>query len=167
MDTADVIERLRELEGVVRTSLPPEVKAEIAALYRKVLGQEFKPTSCRNCYHDAVVLCLLQMKRHGKMKEEQKYLLKRGVLLRERFGSSTFYTRQSLTDEKAQELLRKNPQYIDKFERYAEDWNKPQETAETPEVVQVTAEEEKTAQEASKANASKKTTAKRGSKKKK
>ena len=82
---------------------------------------KFRKTSCADCYRDAYIEVYNYLKKTGKM-EERKYKLRRGVLLRPEFGSSEFYSAKSITDEKAEELLRKNPTLIESFESYPSDW---------------------------------------------
>lgn len=120
MDIIEVVYRLKELGGI--SSLSPSEKAEIEHLYRDVLDKKFTRSSCSDCYHDAVLEMMLYLKRNGKMKEKSEYKLKNGVLLQMEFGSSKFYTNESLTDDIAEEYLAKYPNNANYFSKIPENW---------------------------------------------
>lgn len=107
MEVTEVIERLKELGGV--TSLSFSEKAEVEGLYHDVLDKTFVRTSCNDCYRDAIIEMSVYLKKHGKMKEKRAYKLKSGVLLQMEFGSPDFYTNENLTDDIAEEYLKKYP----------------------------------------------------------
>ena len=120
MELIEVVNRLKELGGIA--SLSSSDKAEIEKLYALVLDKKFVQTSCRSCYHDAVIEMSVYLKKNGKMKEKTEYGLKNGVLLQMGFGSSEMYTNANLTDDVAEKYLAKYPENIKYFARKPENW---------------------------------------------
>jgi hypothetical protein len=105
-------------------------KREIENLYKQVFREPFTPTSCSNCYHDAVDKMWAYIRKHGDVMPEREFILKHGAVINVgEFGSGRFYIRHTLTDDLAMEYLRKNPAGIREFEAYPADWkerlNKP------------------------------------------
>lgn len=105
-------------------------KRDIEALYKQVFRESFTPTSCSNCYHDAVDKMWAYIRKHGDVMPEREFVLKHGAVINVgEFGSGRFYIRHTLTDDLALEYLRKNPAGIREFEAYPADWkerlNKP------------------------------------------
>lgn len=121
MSVDEAIRRITELRGRVDSGLSSMEKAEVARLYGEVLGKEFKPTSCRDCYRDACIEMVLYLRKNGAMKEKSRYVLLNGVIIRE-FGTGKVYSNANLTDKVAEAWLRKYPQQIKMFAAYPEDW---------------------------------------------
>ena len=98
-------------------------KREIENLYKQVFREQFTPTSCSNCYHDAVDKMWAYIRKHGDVMPEREFVLKHGAVINVgKFGSGQFYIRHTLTDALALEYLRKNPAGIREFEAYPTDW---------------------------------------------
>lgn len=98
-------------------------KREIEYLYKQVFREPFTPTSCSNCYHDAVDKMWAYIRKHGDVMPEREFVLKHGAVINVgKFGSGQFYIRHTLTDALALEYLRKNPAGIREFEAYPSDW---------------------------------------------
>lgn len=98
-------------------------KREIESLYKQVFREQFTPTSCSNCYHDAVDKMWAYIRKHGDVMPEREFILKHGAVINVgKFGSGQFYIRHTLTDALALEYLRKNPAGIREFEAYPSDW---------------------------------------------
>lgn len=98
-------------------------KRDIEALYKQVFHESFTPTSCSNCYHDAVDKMWAYIRKHGDVMPEREFILKHGAVINVgEFGSGRFYIRHTLTDDLAMEYLRKNPAGIREFEAYPADW---------------------------------------------
>lgn len=98
-------------------------KREIENLYKQVFREQFTPTSCSNCYHDAVDKMWAYIRKHGDVMPEREFILKHGAVINVgKFGSGQFYIRHTLTDALALEYLRKNPAGIREFEAYPSDW---------------------------------------------
>ena len=107
----NLIHKLDKLRGT--SDLSSFDKQEIESLYKQVLAKTFVKTNCSDCYRDACIEMILQLKRYGKMKEKCNYSLKNGVLLQVAFGSGEFITNANITDENAEAYLRNilgNPQ---------------------------------------------------------
>lgn len=120
MEVTEVIDRLKELGGIASLSL--QEKAEVEGLYYDVLDKTFVRTSCNDCYRDAIIEMSVYLKKHGKMKEKREYKLKSGVLLQMEFGSPDFYTNENLTDDIAEEYLKKYPDNVGYFAELPDGW---------------------------------------------
>lgn len=104
-------------------------KQRIESLYEAVFLERMKPTSCQNCYHDALIRIFTYLKREGKMREKCNYRLRAGFIIHcPNFRRGKIYTNYNLTDEVAEEYLAMFPQNTDLCERItAKPGNKPQE----------------------------------------
>lgn len=121
------------LEGLqaFRGDYVEEQKRQIEQMYRQVFHEAFVPTSCSNCYHDAVDKMWAYIRKHGDVMPEREFILKYGAVINVgEFGSGKFYIRHTLTDALALEYLRKNPAGIREFESYPNDWQ--ERIASTP-----------------------------------
>lgn len=91
-------------------------KQRVAELYPAVIGSTFRRTSCRNCFHDAVIEMYSYLKNNGEMAENKNYILKRGKLIAYK---GKFYTRKTLTDSVAEAYLKANPDDVKWFDKVA------------------------------------------------
>lgn len=123
MKIDEAISRIAELRGRVNSGLSSMEKDEVARLYGEVLGKEFKPTTCRDCYRDACIEMELYLRKNGRMKEKSRYVLLNGVIIRE-FGTGKVYSNANLTDKVAEDYLRKYPQQVGMFAAVPDDWKK-------------------------------------------
>lgn len=119
-DVASIIESMK---ARFSSGFSYEDKNTIKRIYEEVFNRKFVRTSCSDCYRDAYIEIRNYLTNIGKM-EKRKYILRKGVLLRPFFGSSEYYTANSITDAKAEEILAKNPDLISYFDSYPSDWNK-------------------------------------------
>lgn len=113
------------LEGLqaFRGDYTEEQKRQIENLYKQVFREQFTPSSCTNCYHDAVDKMWAYIRQHGDVMPEREFVLKYGAVINVgKFGEGKFYIRHTLTDELAIEYLSKNPAGIREFESYPKDW---------------------------------------------
>lgn len=129
MAKSTIILALEDLQRF-RGEYTQKQKREIENLYKQVFRESFTPTSCSNCYHDAVDKMWAYIRKHGDVMPEREFVLKHGAVINVgEFGSGRFYIRHTLTDDLAMEYLRKNPAGIREFEAYPTDWkerlNKP------------------------------------------
>lgn len=129
MAKSTIILALEDLQ-CFRGEYTQKQKRDIEALYKQVFRESFTPTSCSNCYHDAVDKMWAYIRKHGDVMPEREFILKHGAVINVgEFGSGRFYIRHTLTDDLAMEYLRKNPAGIREFEAYPADWkerlNKP------------------------------------------
>lgn len=107
-----------DLRGRFNASFSSFDKQSIAQLYYEVLGKEFKPTTCQQCYHDALIEIYLYLKRENKMKAKCKYRMRAGFIINcPKFHNGTVYTNANLTDEVAEEYIAAFPQNADLFQR--------------------------------------------------
>ena len=122
MAKSTIILALEDLQ-CFRGEYTQKQKREIEALYKQVVRESFTPTSCSNCYHDAVDKMWAYIRKHGDVMPEREFILKHGAVINVgEFGSGRFYIRHTLTDDLALEYLRKNPAGIREFEAYPADW---------------------------------------------
>lgn len=113
------------LEGLqsFRGDYLDEQKRQIEQMYKQVFHESFTPTSCSNCYHDAVDKMWAYIRKHGDVMPEREFVLKFGAVINVgNFGEGKFYIRHTLTDALALEYLRRNPAGIREFETYPNDW---------------------------------------------
>ena len=97
-------------------------KAMIEKLYYEVLRKEFKPTTCQQCYHDALIEIYLYLKKYRKMKTKCKYRLKAGfIICCPDFYHGKIFTNENLTDKVAKEYLDKYPTKEDFFQEIPEE----------------------------------------------
>ena len=95
----------------------PKDKNTIETLHFDVLGKEFIPTTCQNCYHDAVIIIYNYLKTHKTMAEKCNYRLRAGFIIHcPNFHNGQIYTNDSLTNEIAAEYLEKYPDNVDMFQ---------------------------------------------------
>lgn len=119
-------------------------KRDIEALYKQVFRESFTPTSCSNCYHDAVDKMWAYIRKHGDVMPEREFVLKHGAVINVgEFGSGRFYIRHTLTDDLAMEYLRKNPAGIREFETYPSDWKERLSKPATKSVTKKTTKKKK------------------------
>lgn len=97
-------------------------KNRVHELYPIVLNRNFKPTSCSNCYHDAIIEMYLFIKRNGKFMQQTLYKLSCGVVIQAEFGSQKFYTHHNCSDEDAEMLLASGKATEKDFDRMPADW---------------------------------------------
>ena len=87
-----------------------EEKDEIRILYGEVLGKEFKPTTCQQCYHDALIEIYLYLKREKRMAQRSRYRMRAGFIIScPNFHGGKIYNNSNLTDEVAKEYLERYP----------------------------------------------------------
>lgn len=85
-------------------------KDMIAELYWQVLHKEFHPTTCQQCYHDALIEVYLYLKNEKTMKKKCDYRLRAGFIIAcPEFRNGKIFTNENLTNEVAKEYLAKYP----------------------------------------------------------
>ena len=143
MAKSTIILALEELQRF-RGEYTQKHKREIEALYKQVFRESFTPTSCSNCYHDAVDKMWAYIRKHGDVMPEREFVLKHGAVINVgEFGSGRFYIRHTLTDALAVEYLRKNPAGIREFEAYPADWKERLTKSVTKSVTKTTTKKKK------------------------
>jgi hypothetical protein len=121
MKVEDAKTIVEELKGRFEAPFSSSDKAHIVRLYWEVLGKEFKPTSCQQCYHDALIEVYLYLKTYNKMKEKCNYRMRAGFIIScPRFANGKIYTNDNLTDEVAEEYLAQFPKNVEMFQQLPE-----------------------------------------------
>lgn len=112
---------IMDLRGRFASPYNQTDKGLIERLYWAVLGRVFRPTSCQNCYHDAVIEIYSYLKKHDTMAEEKKYLLKAGAIINTpAFDEGKIYSNANLTDDVARRYLEKFPNQVVLFQKLPE-----------------------------------------------
>lgn len=96
-------------------------KESISELYREVLRRELKRTNCNDCYRDALIEVYNYLKTEKKMKEKCAYSLLAGFIIQD-FENGKMYTNANLTDEVAEDYLKRFPKQIQMFAKFPDDW---------------------------------------------
>lgn len=96
-------------------------KENISELYREVLRRELKRTNCNDCYRDALIEVYNYLKTEKKMKEKCAYSLLAGFIIQD-FENGKMYTNANLTDEVAEDYLKRFPKQIQMFAKFPDDW---------------------------------------------
>lgn len=92
-------------------------KSTIEKLYSAVLGKTFVPTSCQNCYHDAVIEIYRYIKINNAMKKKSKYTMRAGFIINcPTFRGGQIFSNDNLTDEVAEEYIKRFPSNRDLFD---------------------------------------------------
>lgn len=115
---------VQELKGRFDAAFSSSDKERIEMLYWEVLGKEFKPTSCQQCYHDALIEIYLYLKKYNKMKEKSKYRMRAGFIINcPAFDGGKIYTNDNLTDDVAERYLAQFPQNVEMFQELPKDFS--------------------------------------------
>lgn len=96
-------------------------KALIVRMYGDVLGKTFRPTTCQQCYHDALIEIYLYLRKNKTMKKKCSYKLRAGFIIScPTFHSGQIYTNDNLTDKIAEEYMELFPSKVAMFDRTQE-----------------------------------------------
>lgn len=119
---------IEDLKGRFDTPFSSFDKETIEELYYEVTGRSFVPTSCQQCYHDALVEIVYFLKKNGKMAEKLNFRLKAGAIINcPSFMGGKVFSNENLTDEIAANYLKAFPEQIDVFEAVPEDFDPTRE----------------------------------------
>lgn len=139
MDLSEAKQVLKELRGRFDSPYSSSDKSTIEDLYFEVLGKSFRPTSCQQCYHDAVIEMYCYIKKNNSMAEKSNYRLKAGVIINcPNFQGGKIYTNDNLTDKVASDFLKMFPEQVSIFQKV------PAEKPKTPKNGNKKAEKPKT-----------------------
>ena len=117
---------VKELERYVNENIPfnSTGKDAVEKLYYNVFGKTFTPTSCQQCYHDALVEIPYYLKNGGTMAEKKNYVLRAGVIINcPNFYNGKVFSNENLTDKIAEEYLKAFPEQKEMFEELPEEEN--------------------------------------------
>lgn len=139
MELSEAKQILKELRGRFDSPYSSSDKSTIEDLYFEVLGKTFRPTSCQQCYHDAVIEMYCYIKKNNSMAEKSNYRLKAGVIINcPNFQGGKIYTNDNLTDKVASDFLKMFPEQVSIFQKV------PAEKPKTPKNGNKKAEKPKT-----------------------
>lgn len=125
MTRQEAEKQLKRLKGIFDKPFGLFDKRIIEQLYMAVLGRVFVPTTCQNCYHDAVIEMICYLK-HNDMADIKNYILKAGAIIDcADFDGGKIYSNANLTDDVARRYLEKYPQRVVLFAKV------PEKAAET------------------------------------
>jgi len=109
---------IEDLKGRFDTPFSSFDKETIEELYYEVTGKSFVPTSCQQCYHDALVEIVYFLNKNGKMAEKLNYRLKAGAIINcPAFMGGKVFSNDNLTDEVAQNYLEQFPDNVELFQK--------------------------------------------------
>ena len=110
MTYTEATEEAERLRQAYDRSYTDSEKRMVARLYMEVLGKEFQPTTCQQCYHDAVIEIYLHLKNNKTMAKKCNYRLRAGFVIScPDFKNGKIFTNDNLTDAVAKEYLKKYP----------------------------------------------------------
>lgn len=96
-------------------------KRMVAELYTEVTGKDFKPTTCQQCYHDALIEVYVYLKNHKSMAKKCNYRMRAGFIIScPDFHNGKIFTNDNLTDAVAKEYLTKYPKQEVMFQKLPE-----------------------------------------------
>lgn len=115
------VAKSEELRAKFSKSFSSSEKAVIVQMYSEVLGKTFRPTTCQQCYHDALIEIYLYLRKHKAMKKKSIYRLRAGFIIScPTFHNGQIYSNDNLTDAIAEEYLQMFPQKAAMFDKAAE-----------------------------------------------
>jgi len=143
---------VEELKGRFDFPFGSSDKDTIEKLYLEVCGKRFRPTSCQNCYHDALLEVINYLKHHNAMATKSNFMLKAGAIIHSPlFNGGKVYSNDNLTDEVAKSFLKKFPNQLVLFQKIPEGFKPGQEEKPTLEEAQVMKEKAEKVLEGAKA----------------
>lgn len=118
MSIEEALRTIEELKGRFDAPFSSSDKNTIEKLYYEALGRTFRPTSCQQCYHDAVIEIYHFIKHNKKMAQKCKYMLRAGaIIMSTTFKNGKIFTNDNLTDSVAREYLKKYPKQAELFQK--------------------------------------------------
>ena len=120
---------VEELRGHDRAPFSIEQKQRIEEIYPMVMGRKFRKTSCKRCYHDAVIEMAVKLRKTKKMEVTKKcnYRMRAGFIIHTpAIDGGKIYTNANLTDEVTRRYLELFPAKAVMFEQI------PEKSAEKP-----------------------------------
>ncbi len=110
--------KVEELKARFDSPFDATDKAVIETLYFEVTRKRFVPTTCQQCYHDALIEIYLKLKKEKAMPKTCNYAMKAGFIIScPDFYHGKIFTNENLTDKVAHEYLTKYPQMEKYFQK--------------------------------------------------
>lgn len=107
-----------ELKARFDSSFDATDKAVIETLYFEVTRKRLVPTTCQQCYHDALIEIYLKLKKEKAMPKTCNYAMKAGFIIScPDFYHGKIFTNENLTDKVAHEYLTKYPHMESYFQK--------------------------------------------------
>lgn len=107
--------KVGELKARFDSPFDASDKAVIESLYFEVTRKRFVPTTCQQCYHDALIEIYLKLKKEKAMPKQCNYVMKAGFIIScPDFYHGKIFTNENLTDKLAHEYLTKYP-HMEKY----------------------------------------------------
>lgn len=110
--------KVEELKARFDSPFDATDKAVIESLYFEVTRKRFVPTTCQQCYHDALIEIYLKLKKEKAMPKTCNYAMKAGFIIScPDFYHGKIFTNENLIDKVAHEYLTKYPQMEKYFQK--------------------------------------------------
>lgn len=110
--------KVEELKARFDNPFDSTDKAVIETLYFEVTRKRFVPTTCQQCYHDALIEIYLKLKKEKAMPKTCNYAMKAGFIIScPDFYHGKIFTNENLTDKVAHEYLTKYPHMESYFQK--------------------------------------------------
>lgn len=110
MTYEEAVVKAEELKGRFDSPFSASDKTTIETLYSEVTRKRFVPTTCQQCYHDALIEIYLKLKKEKAMPKKCNYRMKAGFIIScPDFYNGKIFTNENLTDKVAKEYLDKFP----------------------------------------------------------
>lgn len=114
--------KVEELKARFDSLFDATDKAVIETLYFEVTRKRLVPTTCQQCYHDALIEIYLKLKKEKAMPKTCNYALKAGFIIScPDFYHGKIFTNENLTDKVAHEYLTKYPHMESYFQKIPSD----------------------------------------------
>lgn len=114
--------KVEELKARFDSPFDATDKAVIETLYFEVTRKRFVPTTCQQCYHDALIEIYLKLKKEKAMPKTCNYAMKAGFIIScPDFYHGKIFTNENLTDKVAHEYLKKYPHMESYFQKIPSD----------------------------------------------
>ena len=114
--------KVEELKARFDSPFDATDKAVIETLYFEVTRKRFVPTTCQQCYHDALIEICLKLKKEKAMPKQCNYAMKAGFIIScPDFYNGKIFTNENLTDKVAHEYLTKYPHMESYFQKIPSD----------------------------------------------
>lgn len=114
--------KVEELRERFDEPFNPTDKATIETLYFEVTRKRFVPTTCQQCYHDALIEIYLKLKKEKAMPKQCNYVMKAGFIIScPDFYHGKIFTNENLTDKVAKEYLDRFPHMEGYFQKIPEE----------------------------------------------
>lgn len=121
MTYEEAFREVTELRGRFNAPYSSSDKRRIGELYIAVLGRSIPPTSCQDCYRDALLEIYSRLKKTRVMASELNYRLRAGFIIYSPiFHKGTIFSNDNLTDGVAREYLEMFPDNTFMFQKLPE-----------------------------------------------